>query len=63
MWPFWWRWKTGTGRSAGCRIRTGRCGVTLVFRREGGAWKLMHRQADALTHPISHDTPAALAPG
>jgi len=37
--------------------------VTLVFRREGGTWKLMHRHADALTHPIGHDTLAALARG
>jgi ketosteroid isomerase-like protein len=37
--------------------------VTLVFRREDGRWALMHRHADALTHPISHEILAGLARG
>jgi ketosteroid isomerase-like protein len=37
--------------------------VTEVFRREGGDWQLMHRHADALTHPIGHHLAAALARG
>jgi ketosteroid isomerase-like protein len=37
--------------------------VTLVFRREGTTWRLAHRHADALVHPISFDTLAALARG
>jgi ketosteroid isomerase-like protein len=37
--------------------------VTLVFRREGTRWRLVHRHADALVHPISFDQLAALARG
>ena len=37
--------------------------VTLVFRREGARWRLVHRHADALVHPISFDRLAALARG
>jgi len=37
--------------------------VTLVFRREGGEWWLVHRHADALVHPITHDQLAVLARG
>src|SRR3954453_6863483 len=37
--------------------------VTLVFRREGSRWRLAHRHADALVHPISLDQLAALARG
>jgi ketosteroid isomerase-like protein len=37
--------------------------VTLVFRRVGSDWELVHRHADALVHPISHDLLAALARG
>ena len=35
--------------------------VTLVFRREGSGWRLAHRHADALVHPITFDELAALA--
>jgi ketosteroid isomerase-like protein len=37
--------------------------VTLVFRREGSAWRLVHRHADPLVHPIPQELLAALARG
>lgn len=37
--------------------------VTLVFRREASAWRLVHRHADPLVHPITFDQVAALARG
>lgn len=37
--------------------------VTLVFRREDGEWKLAHRHADPLVHPIDHAQVSALARG
>jgi ketosteroid isomerase-like protein len=37
--------------------------VTLAFRREGDGWRLVHRHADALVHPIGWDTLAHLARG
>ena len=37
--------------------------VTLVFRREASGWRLVHRHADALVHPISMDLVARLALG
>jgi ketosteroid isomerase-like protein len=37
--------------------------VTLVFRREGSRWRLVHRHADALVHPITFDQLAQLARG
>jgi ketosteroid isomerase-like protein len=37
--------------------------VTLVFRREGGEWWLVHRHADALVHPITMEQLSALARG
>ena len=37
--------------------------VTLVFRREGAEWRLVHRHADALVHPISMDLVSRLALG
>jgi ketosteroid isomerase-like protein len=37
--------------------------VTLVFRREESAWRLVHRHADALVHPITFDQLAELARG
>jgi ketosteroid isomerase-like protein len=37
--------------------------VTLVYRREGSAWRLAHRHADPLVKGISLDKAAALARG
>ncbi len=37
--------------------------VTLVFRREGSDWRLVHRHADALVHPISMEQLSLLAGG
>jgi ketosteroid isomerase-like protein len=37
--------------------------VTLVFRRDGDTWRLVHRHADALVHPIDWETLARLARG
>ncbi len=37
--------------------------VTLAFRREDEEWRLVHRHADALVHPIGWDTLARLASG
>jgi ketosteroid isomerase-like protein len=37
--------------------------VTLVFRREGADWRLVHRHADPLVHPIRMEHMSALARG
>jgi len=37
--------------------------VTLVYRRDGGAWRLAHRHADPLVHGIDLDHAAALGRG
>ncbi len=37
--------------------------VTLVYRRERGKWRLAHRHADPLHHPISLEQSAALGRG
>jgi ketosteroid isomerase-like protein len=37
--------------------------VTLVFRRDGGEWRLAHRHADPLVHPIDLEQLAALLRG
>jgi ketosteroid isomerase-like protein len=35
--------------------------VTLVFRRDGDGWQLVHRHADPLAVGVSHEEAAALA--
>lgn len=37
--------------------------VTLVFRRDGPGWRLAHRHADALVHPIGMEHVSVLARG
>jgi ketosteroid isomerase-like protein len=37
--------------------------VTLVFRREGPEWLLVHRHADPLVHPVSMEQMSVLARG
>jgi ketosteroid isomerase-like protein len=37
--------------------------ATLVFRREGEVWRLVHRHADPLVHPITFDQLSDLARG
>jgi ketosteroid isomerase-like protein len=37
--------------------------ITLVFRREDGEWRLVHRHADPLTRPIDPALFAAIARG
>jgi ketosteroid isomerase-like protein len=37
--------------------------LTLVFRREDGGWRLVHRHADGLVHPITFDHLAVLTRG
>jgi ketosteroid isomerase-like protein len=37
--------------------------ATLAFRRENAGWRLVHRHADALVHPITFDRLAELARG
>ena len=37
--------------------------ATLVFRRDDGQWRLVHRHADALVHPIGWRTLSQLARG
>jgi ketosteroid isomerase-like protein len=37
--------------------------VTLVYRREGSEWQLVHRHADPLVHGISMEQLAAIARG
>jgi ketosteroid isomerase-like protein len=37
--------------------------VTLVFRREVSGWRLVHRHADALVHPIDMEHLSRLARG
>jgi len=37
--------------------------ATLVFRREDGIWRLVHRHADPLVHPITFDRLAELTRG
>lgn len=37
--------------------------VTLAFRRDADGWRLVHRHADTLVHPIDWETVARLARG
>ena len=37
--------------------------ITLVFRREGSDWRLLHRHADPLVHPIKPELFVAIARG
>jgi ketosteroid isomerase-like protein len=37
--------------------------VTLAFRREDSRWRLVHRHADALVHPIDMEHVSLLARG
>ena len=37
--------------------------VTMIFRREAGEWKLLHRHADPLLHPSDLEQFARLAAG
>ena len=37
--------------------------LTLVYRREGREWRLVHRHADPLVHPISMEQLSMLARG
>jgi ketosteroid isomerase-like protein len=37
--------------------------VTQVYRRDGTDWKLVHRHADPLVHPVGLEQAAALARG
>lgn len=37
--------------------------VTLVYRRDGQRWNLVHRHADPLVHGVSHEQAAALGRG
>jgi ketosteroid isomerase-like protein len=37
--------------------------ITLVFRRDGDRWRLVHRHADPLTRPITNELFAEIARG
>jgi hypothetical protein len=37
--------------------------ITLVFRRDDGGWRLVHRHADPLTRPVNPELFAAIARG
>jgi hypothetical protein len=49
-------------RVQGCSV-TGNLRVTLVFRRDDSDWRLVHRHADALVHPITMEQLSLLARG
>jgi ketosteroid isomerase-like protein len=37
--------------------------ITLVFRRDGDRWQLVHRHADPLTRPVTNELFAEIARG
>jgi ketosteroid isomerase-like protein len=53
----------GTGEVGGLAAQDWPLRVTLVYRREGTAWRLAHRHADPLARGISLEEAAALAAG
>ena len=52
------RWAAGARAASGWPLR-----VTLVFRHEASGWRLVHRHADALVHPIGMELLSRLARG
>ena len=60
---YWSESSASTARSPGCPDQDWPLRVTLVFRREGSDWRLVHRHADALVHPISMEQLSRLARG
>ncbi|HEV8251071.1 MAG TPA: nuclear transport factor 2 family protein [Gaiellaceae bacterium] len=51
------------GPVAGQRDQDRHLRVTLVFRRDDSDWRLVHRHADALVHPITMEQLSLLARG
>ena len=49
--------------SVTCREQEWSLRLTLVFRRDGGHWRLLHRHADPLTRPITNQLFAEIARG
>jgi ketosteroid isomerase-like protein len=52
-----------TGEVGGTPAQDWSLRVTLVFQREEGQWRLVHRHADALVHPIGMELLGAMARG
>jgi ketosteroid isomerase-like protein len=51
------------GRIGGLPAQDWPLRVTLVFRRDDSGWRLVHRHADALVHPIGMELLSRLARG